>query len=81
MNDGLYFGPCLNPGGEPEWTDEQLDHLRAEWERKRLGRPKVLGLPFRVRIRLGAEQAVTDAGIWLCDHRMWWAAGLLWWRR
>lgn len=62
-------------------TSEQLDRLKAEWERKRHGQPKVLGLPWHVRLRLAFEQAVTDAGIWLCDHRMWRAAGLLWWRR
>ena len=84
-DDGLYFGPCLRVTlDEQEWTDEQIEKFRAEWRRKAMQRGKVrllTPLPRRVRLRLAIEQAVTDAGIWLCDHRMWWAADLLWWRR
>ena len=85
--DGLFLGPCA-PATEwaSMWTDEQVEQFAAEWRRKMqdgtFGRPVPLTpLPLRVRLRLAVEQAVTGAGIWLCDHKMWWAAGLLWWRR
>jgi hypothetical protein len=79
--DGPFFGPCLNPGGgEQEWTDEQVEQFKAEWRRKYKPREIRLltPLPRRVRLRLAAEQAITRAGTWLCDHRMWRAAELLW---
>lgn len=83
--DGLYFGPCLNPGADARpLSDQEVTAFRERFLAavKAGGQPRLLTpLPRRVRLRLAVEQAVTDAGIWLCDHRMWWAADLLWWRR
>ena len=76
--------PGSPPWADPVLTDEQVEQLRAEWLRKMQKRGKIKILnppPWRTRLRLAFQQAVTDGGIWLCDHRMWWAADLLWWRR
>ncbi len=35
-------------------------------------------LPCRVRLRLWLTRRINGAGIWLCDHRQWRAAILLW---
>ena len=59
-------------------TDEQLDRLKAEWERKRHGHPKILGLPRRVRLRLAATRALDHVAMWLIDHGHYGAAGRLW---
>lgn len=87
-NGPFYPRQYVPPGCEPlvdatPLTDEQFEELKAEWRRKYNAREIRLltPLPRRVRLRLAVSQAVTDAGVWLCDHRMWWAADLLWWRR
>jgi hypothetical protein len=79
--DGPYFGPCLNPDGAVPLTDEQVDRLRAEWERKvrQRGRLRVLTpLPRRVRLRLWRARQVDRAAIWLADRKRYGAAQLLW---
>jgi hypothetical protein len=60
-------------------TDKELDRIRAAWERKRHGPPKLLTpLPRRVRLRLAAEHAINRAAIWLVDHGRYGAAERLW---
>jgi hypothetical protein len=60
-------------------TGEQLDRLKAEWERQRNGRPRLLTpLPRRVRFRLWRRRQVDRAAIWLVDHGRFGAAERLW---
>jgi hypothetical protein len=72
--------PIVMPMGEP-LTDEQLDHLKAEWERKRHGHPKVIGLPRRVRFSLAVTHAIDAVAIWFADHGCLGVAEWIWWRR
>lgn len=64
---------------EAAWTDGQLDRFRSEWERQKLGRPRLLTpLPRRVRLRLAAERAVDRVAIRLVDAGHYRAAMRLW---
>lgn len=59
-------------------TDEQIARFRADWERKRHGHPKVLGLPWHVRLRLAVTSAIDSTAIWLCRHGRYGMAERLW---
>lgn len=66
-------------------SNEQIERMIAEYQRKAAGRPRLLTpLPRRTRLRLAIHRHVTSAGCWLGDHvswtateRLWRAAGLL----
>lgn len=79
-DDGLYFGPCLNPGvAARPLSDQEVTVLREAFLRKAGGPPKLLTpLPRRVRLRLTAESAINHAGTWLVYHGHYGAAERLW---
>lgn len=72
------------PGAEPildaaPLSDEQLDRFRSEWERQKLGPPRLLTpLPHRVRLRLAAARAVDRVAIRLVNGGHYRAAMRLW---
>lgn len=70
---------AISDQGRAVWADGQLDAFRSEWERQKLGPPRLLTpLPRRVRARLAAEHAVNRAGIWLVERKRYRAARWLW---
>jgi len=59
-------------------TDEEVLHLRQAFSDSLGGKPRVIGLPRRTRVRLWRTRQVDSAGIWLAGHGHYRAAAVLW---
>jgi hypothetical protein len=62
-----------------QWTDEQLDWFKAEWEKHVHGPVRLLTpLPRRVRFRLAVQSRIDAVAIWLAEHKHYKAARAVW---
>jgi hypothetical protein len=56
----------------------EQEALREALKQALRGRVRILGLPWRTRLRLWTAHQIDGAGIWLVEHRQIRAAELLW---